>query len=371
MILYSLKLTNFRNLSGNYSLSKGINVIIAFNGAGKTNFIEGINYLSTGKSFRTSNETYVINKFLKDDFIYARISGQFEESLGNIVVREVVLEKVNGANGDQCKKTLIENGVKKTLGNFVGKFNSVLFNPETINLVISSPSFRRRDLDDFISTFDQSYFENLQEYKKVVRNRNKLLEKINVSNAKEISFWNDKLIELGACIIHRRNEIIEMINPLINKLIPIIFNSYIDNLSLKYLSKFTSQNKLEAIKNELSKKIKNNFQKEVSAGVTLYGPHREDFVFLTNGSDLASFGSRGQQRLASFCYKIAQKNLIESYTDKKPILLLDDIFSELDSNIRKNVCNYLSSFDGQVVLTSLSENEIDKKFFGKCRQIII
>lgn len=374
MILKRLKIKNFRNLNGDFSLSSKQNLLIAPNGAGKTNFLEAIGFLSSGKSFRTSSESNVIDKTLQNkDFTFARISSQIENSLGKDAPREVTIEEIESEKGVRTRKSLKIDSIKKTLSEFSKGFYSTIFSPNTINLVINSPSVRRRDVDEFICSIYDGFYEVLSEYRKIIRNRNKLLEELGFNGSKsQLAFWNSKLVELGAVIIHQRLKAIENLNPNVEKLASVTFNSNIDSIHLKYISKFVQKTDLASIRTALEKKIKQNVAKEMAAGRSLYGPHREDFVFLFNEDErLDGFGSRGQQRLASFCYKLAQNKVMEDKLSNKPILLLDDLFSELDSDVRKKVCKYLMDYKGQLVLTALDEGELPDSFIQKAEIITI
>jgi DNA replication and repair protein RecF len=373
MILRSIKLTNFRNLNGEYALSKGINVIIGANGLGKTNFLESTNFLSFGKSFRTSCEANIIKMSITgpSHLKFVRISGSFTDSLGNEVIHDVVLEKANNGNGNGCRKTLKKNNNKIPLSKFLRDFHTIIFSPNTINLVISSPSIRRRDLDDFLSIYDGDYFTEITEYRKVIRNRNRVLESVskNASKRSELNFWNKLLIDLGAIIIHKRVQFIDTINPLISKLALKLFNSNVKNLKVEYISKFIQSKKQKDIKDSFERKIGQNINKEIFAGTSLYGPQREDFHFLLNDYGLKEFGSRGQQRLCSFLYKIAQYKLLKTKTGSAPMLLLDDLFSELDRDVRAKVCSFLIDVEGQTILTAVSEKEFEKGFLDKVNRI--
>ncbi|MBN2016083.1 DNA replication and repair protein RecF [Candidatus Dojkabacteria bacterium] len=375
MILQNLRLTNFRNLSGEFSLEKGVNIVVGENGVGKTNLLESIGFLSFGKSFRTSLEIYSISRemFNIDSFVFSRVSGDIIDPLGNLVSREVILERYENSNGDGCKKVLKIDGSKTSVSDFQNGFHSIIFSPNTIDLVTKSPSLRRRDLDEFLSSFDESYLNEISEYRKVVRNKNKILEKFaeGFGDKKELDFWNKKQIDLGSNIIYKRLNIIKEINPIIQRLAPGLFNLDIEDLCIEYLSKFTEEPELEFIRNSFADKVEHNLKKEVAAAMTLYGPQREDFKFKLNGQDLSEFGSRGQQRLFIFLYKIAQLELLEEKGTNSPILLLDDLYSELDKKVQKDVSSFLIGLENQVVVTTVSEKEINDNLREESNRITL
>lgn len=366
MILRILKITNFRNLSGEYNFKKGLNLVIALNGAGKTNLLEALNFISDGKSFRTGNEISVIKHSLLDldSMAFARLSAVLVDALGNEKVLEVYMEKVNNSNGVGYKKVLKTDGNNTTRSKFIKNFYTIIFSPNTLNLVTGSPSLRRRDLDDFLSVYDETYFEEIQEYKKVVRSRNKLLEKILENNGRreELDFWDKKIASLGAVIIYKRLKFFDKVEPMIEVFAPRVFNLQDTDLTFKYLSKFCSSGRLSDIEKSLHSKVCDNREKEIRAGVSLYGPQREDFLFFLNDKDLREYGSRGQQRLCAFLYKITQWKVLKEKLKHFPILLLDDLFSELDEKIHKKIQHFLQTLDTQLVLTSLGHNEMEDEF---------
>jgi DNA replication and repair protein RecF len=367
MLLKRLKLKNFRNLDGEFELSDKVNVIVGENGIGKTNFLEAVTYLASGKSFRTNAETNVVKKDYSSripQMIFARIEGELIDGIGNKSTREIIFEKTETTNGNGCKKTLKIDGTRKSLSLFTESFHTVVFSPNTINLVIDSPSVRRRDLDDFLSVLDEKYLGIITEYKKVLRSRNKVLEAIlqRKSQRSELKFWNDKLVDLGAKVIYKRIQLLKKINTEILKLARNVFNLEVDELKVDYVSKFSKIEELEKIAYALENKLNTNIDKEVNAGITLYGPQRDDLRFLLNGDDLKEFGSRGQQRLNAFIYKLSQWDVLRKKDETRPLLLLDDIFSELDERVCRNVSKLITDLDVQTLLTTTHKEHVGDYF---------
>ncbi len=375
MFLHTIKLKNFRNLDGEYDLSNYINLIIGENGLGKTNFLEAVGYLSFGKSFRTSHEPFVIKNYKKDekDFDFCRLEGHLINSLGGDVIREVFLKKTINFSGNGCRKTLKIDGNRKSVNNFYDDFFAVIFSPTTINLVINSPSVRRGDLDDFISMYDGEYLNDIIEYRKIIRNRNKLLYKCfeDRSRVSELGFWNKKMYELGSRIIYKRLEVIKQLNPLLLKISKKLYNLDVKKLSIKYITKFKGDGSIKSIYKSLKDKVENNLKKEIYAGSTLYGPQREDFEFMLNSRNLKESGSRGQQRLGAFLYKIVQWNILKRENGVTPVLLLDDLFSELDYKVIDNICKFLENLNSQIIVTSTSIDGITKSLIKKGKRIDI
>lgn len=320
-MISTLQLQNFRNFTKNkFEFGEGITVINAPNAKGKTNILESIFMLSTGKSFKTRNESECI---------------KYEENLARIKGDdlEIVLTK-NVENWP--KKKLLVNGVSKRLIDFAGNLKTVLFLPEDLDLVTSTPTLRRRFLDMVLSQVDREYRRAIGSYEKGIRQRNRLLLRIREEgiSRSHLLFWNQLLIKNGNYITSARQNLIDFINSL-------------GKCNLKYDSSIISESRLEQYKDE-----------EVASTTTLVGPHRDDFIFFKNSRDLASFGSRGEQRMAILWLKLAETAFIESITNEKPTLLLDDIFSELDHEHRKIVLD--SILDKQVIITSADPHNIEK-----------
>ncbi len=361
MLLKNLELQNFRNLSGVFDFEDGMNIIIGPNGAGKTNLLESIFYLATGSSFRTSNDYAIV----EDDNTIARISADFEVKGDNDQNLEVIFEK-KSANSNSVKKTLKINQNATIRSKFVGNFYCIVFSPVTVDLVTSTPSTRRNDLDDFLCMVSPEFVEIIDNYKKVIRSRNKLLEQIREKKASigELAYWSDSMIENGAKVIYQRANAVEKINDSMSEGIADLFNSGINKFDVFYVSKFINNSiDLTDISEDYRSKVADNLEKEIRAGYSLYGPHREDFEFRLNDKDASEYGSRGQQRLCAFLYKIAQWKLLSKRIGYDPALLLDDLFSELDEKVSARVQKFLDKSGGQIFLTSTTRGEIERKIY--------
>jgi len=321
MLINKLALNNFRNFSKkHFEFGKGVNVIVGPNAIGKTNILEAIIFLSMGKSFKARKE----EECIKYEEQIARIT---TDGLEVVITRDVP---------DWPKKRLLVNGVPKRLIDFTGNIKTVLFAPQDLELVTDGPSLRRNFLDTVLSQIDREYRRALGSYEKGVRQRNRLLMHIRDEGAPRsgLGFWNQLLIKNGNYITDKRQELIDYINSL-------------DKCHLQYDSSIISEGRLEQYKNE-----------EVSSATTLVGPHRDDFLFLKDNRNLASFGSRGQQRMEILYLKLAELAYIEQMTEVKPLLLLDDIFSELDHIHREIVMETINNH--QVIITSADEHNLPK-----------
>lgn len=268
----------------------------------------------------------------------ARVKGL----LSNKVILETVITRGlidigNDHPEKVARKKLLVNGVPKRLIDFAGNLKTVLFGPWDMDLVTESPSLRRKFLDTVLSQVDREYRRSILSYEKGVRQRNRLLFRIREEGVSrsQLVFWNQLLIKNGDYISRKRDEFIEFINRLHG------LNS--QNFQLEYDRSVISEGRLEQYKEE-----------EVAAATTLVGPHRDDFSFKEGSRDLASFGSRGEQRMAILWLKMAELAFIEEKSGEKPTLLLDDIFSELDHEHRDVVVGLTKN--QQTIITTADQH---------------
>lgn len=338
-MLTSLVLHNFRSYTKKtWAFSQGASCIVGPNAAGKTNVLEAIMMLATGKSFRAGQDREVIRWGTE----VARITGE----AGGEKVELVLTPGFVSGQKSSLKKHLV-NGIPRRVIDFVGNVRAVLFWPEDLEIVTDSPSIRRRYLDTVLVQVDREYRRNLLSYERGIRQRNKLLDLINEGSASrsQLLFWDQLLIRAGGYITQKRNEYITYVNK----------TTLSDHhFMIAYDKSVISESRLLQYKDE-----------EVAAKSTLVGPHRDDFgLFSKNHSsrdldayrDLAKFGSRGEQRLAVLWLKLAELSYIDIETGTRPLLLLDDIFSELDEDHRSLVGNIINM--QQTIITSADKESL-------------
>lgn len=344
MTLQNLSLQNFRSYSKKtFSFFPETTLIVGPNTAGKTNVLEAIMFLATGKSFRADQDREAIRWGSELARVRARISNETELEL------ILTTGEVQGQLAPM-KKYLV-NGVPRRQVDFVGNLRAVLFWPEHLELVTDSPSLRRRYLDSVLVQVDREYRRNLMSYERGLRQRNRLLDLVSEGKAgrQQLFFWNQLLIKAGGYITDKRGEYIDSVN---SYQLPAL--SY----QIQYDKSVVSEARLDQYAAE-----------EVGAKATLVGPHRDDFVVQVeiqklkvkseegvNYLDLSKYGSRGEQRLAVLWMKLAELSYIEQETGERPILLLDDIFSELDEAHRKLVVDLVGK--QQTILTSADEESV-------------
>lgn len=350
MKIKQIKLINFRNLENvELNFINNINIIIGGNGAGKTNILEAIYLNSLTKSFRANNDIELI-KFNKD---FLTIKTIIKENSYN----EKVLYNI-----DKISKKIYLNSNKITkLSEYIGKYPVVISTPEDVLMIKTSPSNRRDVLNISICQFNKEYFKTLNEYNKLLKLRNDYLKRILVNSNSDMKYFEiitNKLIEKAIYIYIERNKYINSINSYLGSIFEhICLNK---NLILKYspnvdITEYDDEN----ISKILQKKFKRDFNKEISLGMTISGPHRDDFNFYLDNKDMKFYSSEGQKKMAVISYKLAEMKLFQEQEDKKPIILLDDLFSELDIKNKNRLVKYIPE-DLQVIITSNDLKGINK-----------
>jgi len=366
LYISKIKLENFRNY--NYlsiDLNKDTNLFHGENSSGKTNIIEAIYYISTGKSFRCSNDKYLVN----ENNNYFRI--------------EVVQEYTNGINKNfkieynnvTNRRIITENNKNiRKLSDLIGKIPLVLFSPEHIYMISGEPLLRRKFIDNILISTDKEYYMLITKYNKIVCQRNYVLKSIKEhrSNKKDIDIWNLQLKNYSEIIINKRINAIERINEIINN------NFTKKNIVIKLKYKQKNFDNIEQI--EINRYFEAFFEKyfneEVYRTSTLIGPHRDDIEILLNNKSLKYFGSEGQQRLSCIILKLAEGIYIKEKINVYPIVLLDDFTSELDEANKYFISEMFNIFKQIIITTTNKENvkniKIDKYFLvdkGKVKDI--
>ncbi len=342
-MINKIKLSNFRNFKlKEFEFSPGVTLIIGLNASGKTNILEGLVFLSTGKSFKAKIEEEVINYKQSITRITGITSTTSLEAILTGGSIDIGAERPERAP----RKKLLVNGIPRRMIDFAGNFKTVLFGPWDMDLVTESPSIRRKFLDTVLSQVDREYRRSVISYEKGLRQRNKVLWDIRETGVgrDRLLFWNQLLIKNGDYITRKRGDFIDFVNGMKYEINGLKLNLYYDK-------SIVSEGRLEDYKDE-----------EIAAGSTLVGPHRDDFIFNKGERSLASYGSRGEQRMGVLWLKIAELDFIEKINIEagaetnlaRPTLLLDDIFSELDEDHRKIVMEIANK--QQTIITSVDDD---------------
>lgn len=337
MYFKKLSLQNFRNYQkADFNFSSETTLVIGPNASGKTNLIEAIYLLSMGRSFKAEKDFQMIG-FGQD---LARVFGETEKAKLEVLI-------VNNS----LKRYLV-NGVSKRRLDFVGNLSTVIFSPLDLEIIVDSPFLRRNFLDGVLEQVDREYRAAIIEYTKGIRQRNALLEKAKeegTRSQKQFEYWDKLLITNGEIITRKRGEFIEFLNHSEKDIFAFI---------IFYDKSIISEARLWQYK-----------EAEVAAGVTLVGPHRDDFsVHMFDNKrqtthDVKLFGSRGQQRLAILQLKLLELKFIEEEIKERSVLLLDDIFSELDSEHIHHVLKFIDK--QQTIITTTHQEFIPKSLLKK------
>ncbi len=375
MRLTRLSLTNFRNyVRLDLDFRNPIALLQGGNAQGKTNLLEAIYYLATADSRHAHADRELINWLANEEQMpYARLEAQVEES---DAVREVSIVLLK--TPDRLQKEIRINGVKRRVLDLIGQLKAVLFMPEDIDLIAGSPEARRHYLDTSICQIDRRYYQSLQVYNRVLSQRNSLLRRLReyAGDLQQLDFWDQRLIEEGSELVSRRLEIVAQLDRLGQGIHPHLTGGE-ERLRLLYRCNLPLEGEagLEAhyqlplemarpptgmgtetlsrlqIKAAFQQQLEAQQEKEIERGMTLIGPHRDDLRFLVGGVDMCIYGSRGQQRTIAISLKLAEMELIRAETREEPILLLDDVMSELDEERRRYLMDAISE-EQQVIITT-------------------
>ncbi len=353
MFIKNIKLKNYRNYENtNIDLVKGLNIFVGNNAQGKTNLLESIYFSSIGKSPRTNKEKDLIKAGQELALIEISLEKEFNKTKINIYLNK------------QNKKTIKINNIPiKRIGELMGEMLIIYFSPDEIKLVKEAPQDRRRFLDIDISQLSKNYFYLLLRYEKIIDNRNKLLKEAKSFDVlkRTVSIWDEQLSDIASKIIYERLKFIEKLKEFSQK-IHFDITQKAECLELSYQG--IKEESVEKIKEKVLYALQTNIEKDYNLKYTSVGPHRDDIKILINGIDLRNFGSQGQQRLATLSIKLAELEIFKSEKNEKPILLLDDVLSELDENRQKQFLDKIK--DIQTILTCTNypyKPDANTKFF--------
>ncbi len=358
MILKDIEIRNFRNYEHlKLSLDKNINIIYGKNGGGKTNILESIYVLALTKSHRALNNIDLIMKSKEKALIKGTIHNDISYNL------ELELTKSK-------KQVKIDNDLILKKGEYISMMNIIIFYSEDLELIRGFPSNRRKYLNLELSQISKNYYNTLNDYNKLLKTRNDYLRKIANKEIIDMSYFDiltEYLVEKSVFIYQMRDKYIEKLNEICPKIYKDITKA--NNFKIQYNPSTDLKDKSkEMIREELKKVLTDNYEKEVKLKTTLYGPHRDDFEFILNNENLKNYGSQGQQRIAVLSLKLSEIQIFKDYKKNNPIILLDDVFSELDIDKKNNLLKYIDN-DMQVIITTTDLDNIDSKLKAKAKLI--
>ena len=350
MKIQHLKLLNFRNYEKmELSFSPNYNIIYGNNGVGKTNLVESIYVLALTKSFRGSVDKVLIMNNKDVCRVEGTISDKFETKY-KIIIK------------DGGKKVKINDTKIDKLSDYISKISVVLFNPDDLRFIKDSPSVRRKAINLEISQINNAYLKNLSMYNKLLKQRNSYLKTTNInanSSSEYLDILTNKIIDYGEAIYRSRKKYIELINQKIGEIYFKICG--ISDLELQYISDFKDFNK-----DKIVKKYKENLQRDIILGKTTFGVHHDDVRFIFNHQNIKDYGSEGQQKNAIIAYKFTEIEIYKSIRDDFPILILDDLFSELDQNKINNILNLIDD-NIQTFITTTEIEKINQQIVDKSK----
>lgn len=344
MYLKSIKLINFRNYDQlHLNFDKKINLLLGKNGQGKTNILEAIYLMSIGKSFRTNKDKELIRFNSENSYVGGIFCKKLEDNIIELVI------------GNNVKKGIKINKISiDKIMHLLGNLNVVIFSPEDLKLVKDGPKERRKFIDREISQIIPLYYNYISNYNKILTQRNKLL-KSNYIDENLLDIYDQKLSEYARYIYLYRRDFIKKIELLSKKIHKNLTRS-LEDLKIEYVNqiKVNEDDDLEVLKSKFLNQLKASRNLDRQYRTTKIGPHRDDISIFINKLDVRLYGSQGQQRTASISLKLSEIELIKEEIGEYPILLLDDIFSELDQRRQKLLIEEFEEI--QIFITSAEEN---------------
>ncbi len=348
MKINNLSLYNFRNYEKiNVSLNDGINFFVGENGSGKTNLLESIYFLSLAKSYKTND-----SNLIKYNSQFARIESELNLTDKSKKFRVIITDK--------GKKATVDAIEVKRLSNYIGLINVISFLPEDIMMIKGSPKDRRYYIDLVYGQIDRQYLRELSNYKILLKQRNELLKKLSDDKSTDYTLLDvisEQLSDSADLVVNFRRNFINKVH------------KHLDQMH-KFLSDKDKDFKFEykpSIKNNFEEEIKSKYKKDLYLKTTSSGPHRDDYDFIIDGKLAKDHASQGEQRIMVLALILAIGEIVYEKQNERPIFLLDDVFSELDSTRQNKLINYLIKLNAQTIITTTSIKEIDKSIIYKSK----
>ncbi len=382
MHLSHLSLKDFRNFDQlDLTLGPGLFLFQGENAQGKTNLLEAVAMLATSNSFHASSDREIVNWHASDRV--TRLAASVEQHNEDVKIEIVIIdptqpEKGSSADGeipiiapnDRQRKRIKINSVPKRAIDLIGLVTVVLFSPNDLGLVDGSPEERRRVLDRGLCQMQPHYCQALQKYRKIVTQRSALLKRIreNQEDPRMLDFLDEKLTELATMITFERRRMVDSLNQHVDELQAIISGGR-EHLTIVYRPSFLIEPAWDTMKTlqNYREQLLEARRKEIRQGVCLLGPHRDDLEFLVNGVNMLTYGSRGQQRTVALASKLGELAFMRTVTGEEPILLLDDVFSELDFSRREYLLRQVLRHE-QVLITATDFASFPEEILAKAYQ---
>lgn len=360
MFISELQIANYRNyVRSSVRLDRGLHLFMGDNAQGKSNLLEAIYLLSTLRSSRASSDADLVRRDIIDsDFPVARLECHVERSAGNMQLEVAIVGRTTDASHRAGKRVRL-NGIPKRASEAVGQLCAVLFTTLDIDIVAGPPLLRRRYLDMMISQVDRGYLRAMQRYARVLQQRNSLLKRVHAreASASELNFWDQELAHAGGIIMQARAEALGHVVPQAQFQMERLSDGQEDLLIL-YRPAIGGLNETDSPIDEtewtarLLKALASVRGREIGSGSTIIGPHRDDFSVQINDMPADSFASRAQQRTAALAMRLAEASYLRKALGDDPVVLLDDVLSELDARRRRGVLEFIDTFQQTIVTTA-------------------
>ncbi len=359
MYITKLHLANFRNYAqADLTLDRGLNILIGENAQGKSNLLEAIYLLSTLRSSRASSDADLVRRDVLDtDFPVARLQAEVQRAAGNLNIEIAVVGR--SAENQRAGKRVRVNGLAKRASDAVGELAAVLFSTLDIEVVAGPPILRRRYLDMMASQVDRGYLRAMQRYQRVLQQRNGLLKRIQAREAAagELGFWNQELAHAGGVIMKGRSDALAVLVPRACEQM-IRLSDEVETIEMTYRPSLGAAVERDLPLDEaewtsrMLRALDDGRSRDIGAGLTLFGPHRDDIEIRIAGLPAASFASRAQLRTAALSLRLAEAAYLQICLGDEPVVLLDDVLSELDEHRRRGVLASFESFQQAIVTTA-------------------
>lgn len=338
MIIKKLELKDYRNYESlDVEFDKGTNILYGDNAQGKTNILEAIYVSATTKSHKSTKDRDIVNFDKEEAHIRTYLEKEGVETRVDMHLRK-----------SKSKGIAIDGKKIKKAADLLGLCNVVFFSPEDLCIIKDGPAERRRFVDMELCQLDSFYLYNLNHYNKIVNQRNKLLKDmyLNPELKDTLNIWDSQLVSFGSKIIERRITFIEQLNDIISDIHDKISGGK-ERIHINYEPDVSIEN--------FERKLQLNQERDIKSKMTSVGPHRDDIVFMNGNIDIRTFGSQGQQRSVALSLKLSEIELVKKVTKDTPILLLDDVLSELDSNRQNYLLNSIGDIQTIITCTGLEE----------------
>ena len=365
--LSRLSLTNFRNLVQiDLELPPGIVVFFGPNAQGKTTLMEAAYLLAISRSFRAENEREIVNFDAAAEGGQALVGGTIERKEDRLAVYvgyQSVPAATPGSGGYAVRKEIRVSRVRFTAAQLVGLVTSVLFTADDVQLVLGAPSIRRKFLDILISQADNLYLKTLQRYQRVVQQRNRLLRlrREGRAGAEELVFWDGELVREGAWLTWKRSEVVKRLNTLCGEH-HLRLSGTEDDFRMEYRPSIPGGGDLQEVENSFRESLAATEARERATATTTAGPHRDDFDLWLNQVDMGTYSSRGQARTIALSLRLAEAGYLASVRREGPIMLLDDVLSEMDASRRRRVMEETARY--QQTLITTTDVDLVRDYYG-------